>query len=59
MSIMAKFSIETTVLIQGVKGKINEHGQIIDKNTSENLTKFATALCALVNKNFKKCVLKF
>ncbi len=56
MSIMAKFSIETTVLIQGVKGKINEHGQIIDKNTSENLTKFATALCALVNKSFKKCV---
>lgn len=45
---MAKFSIETTLLIQGVKGKINEHGQIIDKSTLDNLIKFANALGTLV-----------
>jgi chromate reductase len=48
---MAKFSIQTTLLIQGVKGKINEQGQIIDKNTLENLTKFANAFCTLVDNN--------
>jgi NAD(P)H-dependent FMN reductase len=48
---MAKFTNETTMLIQGVKGKVNEQGQIIDKNTLENLTKFANAFCTLVDKN--------
>lgn len=46
---MAKFSMETTLLIQGVKGKINEDGQIIDKNTLDDVTKFANAFSTLVN----------
>jgi len=48
---MAKFTTETTLLIQGVKGKINEQGQIIDKSTLDNLIKFANAFCSLVNIN--------
>ena len=47
---MAKFSMETTLLIQGVKGKINEHGQLIDKSTLGRLTNFANDFSALVHK---------
>ena len=47
---MAKFSMETTLLIQGVKSKIDEHGQIIDKSTSDRLTNFANDFGALVHK---------
>jgi len=39
-TVMAKFTEETTLLIQGVKGKINERGEIIDEVTKEYLTKF-------------------
>ena len=47
---MAKFSMETTLLVQGVKGKINEQGQIIDKRTTDRLTNFANEFSALVHK---------
>lgn len=45
---MAQFTNETTLLIQGVKGKINNQGQIIDSKTTDNLKKFANAFIALV-----------
>ena len=45
---MAQFSDETMLLIQGVKGKINNQGQIIDSKTTDNLNKFANAFIALV-----------
>lgn len=47
-TVMANFTDETTLLIQGVKGKINEHGQIIDEITSDNLKKFAFSFVDLV-----------
>jgi len=45
---MAQFTNETTLLIQGVKGKINNQGQIIDSKTTDNLKKFANAFIALL-----------
>ena len=39
----AKFTADTTLLIQGVKGKINELGQITDNQTKDDLTKFINA----------------
>ena len=39
-TVMAKFTEEATLLIQGVKGKINERGEIIDEVTKEYLTRF-------------------
>lgn len=46
---MAKLSTETTLLIKGVKGKIDEQGHLVDKNTADDLEKFANAFCTLVN----------
>ena len=40
VTLMAKFITKTTLLIQGVKGKINEQGQIIDEKTSEDFINF-------------------
>lgn len=45
---MAKFTNETTLLVQGVKGKINEQGQITDPKTTDDLLRFANAFKALV-----------
>ncbi len=42
-TVMAKFTTETTLLIQGVKGKINDKGEIIDDRTKADLTKFIKA----------------
>lgn len=39
-TVMTKFTNDTTLLIQGVKGEINEQGEIIDKNTLNDFTKF-------------------
>ena len=47
-TIVAKFTEETTLLIQGVKGKINEQGQITDQKTREYLMKFIEAFKILV-----------
>lgn len=46
---MAKLSTETILLIKGVKGKIDEQGHLVDKNTADDLEKFANAFCTLVN----------
>ena len=42
-TILTKFSEETTLLIQGIKGKINEMGIITDSKTEDALTKFVIA----------------
>ena len=42
-TVMAKFTDETTLLIQGVKGKINQHGEIIHTETREDLNNFIEA----------------
>lgn len=48
-TLMAKFTEDTVLLIEGVKGKINEQGKIIDSKTSEELTKFANHFKDLLN----------
>ena len=47
-TLMARFTEKTTLLIQGVKGKINEHGEITEKQTLQDLTNFIQAYNALV-----------
>lgn len=42
-TVMAKFTLDTTILIQGIKGKINEQGIITDDKTKAELTKFIDA----------------
>ena len=37
---MAKFTNETCLLIQGIKGKLNEQGQMIDIKTNQDLLDF-------------------
>ena len=43
-TVMAKFTTDTTLLIQGVKGKINVQGHITDNKTKDDLTKFINTL---------------
>ena len=47
-TVMTKFTADTTLLVQGIKGKINEQGQILDQKTLDDLTRFANAFKALV-----------
>lgn len=47
-TVMAKFTDKTTLLIQGVRGKIDEKGEITDNRTLEDLTEFIS--------NYKKLV---
>ena len=39
-TIMTKFTPDTTLLIQGIKGKVNEQADIIDSETKESLINF-------------------
>ena len=48
---MAKFTDETCLLIQGIKGKVNKEGHITDDKTKEKLTKFIDAFKKLVHEN--------
>lgn len=50
-TMMSRFNKETTLLIKGIKGKINEQGQISDIKTIEELTKFIQAFKLLVENN--------
>ncbi|MBK9983362.1 MAG: NAD(P)H-dependent oxidoreductase [Saprospiraceae bacterium] len=50
-TVMAKFTNDTTLLIQGIKSKINERGDITDKKTKEDLIKFSDAFKALTENN--------
>lgn len=47
-TLMARFTIETTLLIQGIKGKVTVDGEIKDEQTNEALLKFIKAFMALV-----------
>jgi chromate reductase len=47
-TLMARFTAETTLLIQGVKGKLNEHAEIIDLKTQRDLHAFIEAFRKLV-----------
>ena len=47
-TIMSKFTDETALLIRGIKGKINERGEITDSKTLDELTRFVTAYKTLV-----------
>ncbi len=48
-TVMAKFNQDTTLLIQGIKGKINQQGVITDEKTKNDLAKLAEAFKELVN----------
>ncbi len=47
-TVMAQFTAETTLLIQGVKGKINEQGEITDNEILQNFTNFIEAYKTLI-----------
>lgn len=46
-TVMTTFTVDTTLLIQGIKGKIDNEGQIKDKKTKEDFIKFVDAFKAL------------
>lgn len=47
-TVMAKFNDDTTLLIQGIKGKIDAGGEITDAATRERLKKFIEAFRRLI-----------
>jgi chromate reductase len=47
-TVMAKFNDDTTWLVQGIKGKVDERGQITNDITKQELTKFVDAFRQLV-----------
>ncbi len=48
-TVMAKFTYETSLLIQGIKGKFDEQGNLINNETIIQLDKFINALMKLIN----------
>lgn len=48
-TLMATFTPDTTLLIQGNKGKVDTQGNIIDPNTRERLRKFIKSLHILIH----------
>lgn len=48
-TLMARFTDETTLLIQGIKGKINDKGKIADPKTNNDLERFIEAFKKLVS----------
>jgi NAD(P)H-dependent FMN reductase len=53
-TVMASFTEETTLLIRGIKGKIDQNGVITDKPTEERLRVFIEGLKRLVQKAGKR-----
>lgn len=47
-TVMADFTTETTLLISGVKGKLNDDGEITDERTKEEFSSFSDAFKKLV-----------
>ncbi len=47
-TVMTKFTPDTALLIQGIQGKINEQGDITDRKTKDDLTKFIDAFKQLI-----------
>lgn len=50
-TVQTKFTDETTLLIQGIKGKINRSGEIVDNNTKNQLEKFVRSFNKLNEKS--------
>lgn len=48
-TVMTKFTKGTTLLIQGIKGKLNEAGEITDSKTKADLKKFIKSFKKLLN----------
>lgn len=48
-TLMAKFTPATTLLIQGIKGKINEQGELTDTTTAEHFSQFIKDFKNLIN----------
>jgi NAD(P)H-dependent FMN reductase len=46
---MAKFTDETCLLIQGIKGKFDEQGNLIDNETKTQIEKFTDELMKLIS----------
>jgi NAD(P)H-dependent FMN reductase len=46
---MAKFTNETCLLIQGIKGKFDQQGNLIDNETETQLKRFADELLKLID----------
>ena len=57
-TVMARYTDQTTLLIQGIKGKINEQGHIADTKTINKLGQFIDAFRTLVLENEKTPVNK-
>lgn len=47
---MAKFNEQTSILIQGIKGKFDAKGNLIDKETAAQIESFTEELLKLINK---------
>jgi chromate reductase len=47
-TVMARFTDETTLLIPGIKSKINAAGEIVDDNMAQELAAFADAFRKLI-----------
>lgn len=47
-TVMTHFTDRTTLLIQGIKGKINEEGEITDSKTLQDLANFIAAYKTLI-----------
>ncbi len=50
-TIETNFTDDTTLLIQGIKGKIDIKGNIVDQQTEKDITKFIKSFKNLVNKS--------
>ncbi|MEN5234239.1 NADPH-dependent FMN reductase [Sphingobacterium faecium] len=48
-TLMAHFTADTTLLISGIKGKINEQGDLMDDKTKDSLFRFAHAFNGLIS----------
>lgn len=53
-TVMSDFTADTTLLIQGIKGKINEEGKIIDGNTTQAIQRFIDAFLRLITNKYPK-----
>ena len=49
-TIQTNFTVETTLLIQGIKGKIDKNGKIVNKSTENELRKLIESFNALIEK---------
>lgn len=47
-TVLTKFTNETTLLIQGVKGKIDKEGKVLDKKTENELKEFIQSFKNLI-----------